>query len=118
MEIDIEYKEAKDFEKSAFVVSLKDFRDLENRYKKAIELAFASDALPSEKILKENQRLKEEKKELEQWLNNGVKKIEKLQEDLEEAYNFTDLCIEEMFYNGSYEKRLELQEKLHKMRNK
>jgi hypothetical protein len=112
---DIDYKEAQDFEKSAFVVSLKDFRDLENRYKKAIELAFASDALPSEKILKENQRLKEE---LEQWLNIGVKKIEKLQEDLEEAYNFTDLCIEEMFYNGSYEKRLELQEKLYKMRNK
>lgn len=60
MEIPIEYKEAKDFEKSAFVVSLKDFRDLENRYKKAIELAFASDALPSEKILRENQNLRED----------------------------------------------------------
>jgi hypothetical protein len=33
MEIDIDYKEAKDFEKSAFVVSLKKFRELETKLK-------------------------------------------------------------------------------------
>jgi predicted mannosyl-3-phosphoglycerate phosphatase (HAD superfamily) len=33
MEIDIDYKEAKDFEKSAFVVSLKEFRELETKLK-------------------------------------------------------------------------------------
>lgn len=37
MEIDIEYKEAKDFEKSALVVSLKDFRDLEKQNKELVD---------------------------------------------------------------------------------
>ena len=36
-EINIEYKEAKDFEKSAFVVSLEQFRDLEKDLEEAIE---------------------------------------------------------------------------------
>ena len=94
--IDIDYKEAQDFEKSAFVVSLEEFRKLERDYRDVLKLAFASDMIPSEKILKENKELKE---------------------TLNYAYNFTDLCIEEMYFNGSYEKRLELQEKLHKLRN-
>ena len=94
--IDIDYKEAQDFEKSAFVVSLEEFIKLERDYRDVLKLAFASDMIPSEKILKENKELKE---------------------TLNYAYNFTDLCIEEMYFNGSYEKRLELQEKLHKLRN-
>jgi hypothetical protein len=40
-EINIEYKEAKDFEKSAFVVSLEQFRDLEKDLEEAISLAEA-----------------------------------------------------------------------------
>ena len=94
--IDIDYKEAQDFEKSAFVVSLEEFIKLERDYRDVLKLAFASDMIPSEKILKENKELKE---------------------TLNYAYNFTDLCIEEMYFNGSYEKRLELQEKLHKLIN-
>ena len=96
MKKEIDYKEAQDFEKSAFVVSLEEFIKLERDYRDVLKLAFASDMIPSEKILKENKELKE---------------------TLNYAYNFTDLCIEEMYFNGSYEKRLELQEKLHKLRN-
>ena len=39
--IDIDYKEAQDFEKSAFVVSLEQFRDLEKDLDEAISLAVA-----------------------------------------------------------------------------
>ena len=46
--IDIDYKEAQDFEKSAFVVSLEEFRKLEKDYRDVLKLAFASDMIPSE----------------------------------------------------------------------
>lgn len=45
-----------------------------------------------------------------------MNKVEELEKKLDIVYDFADLCIEEMFYNSTYENRLQLQEQLQNLR--